>query len=139
MEVSKAACVFRLIVNANSSRLPPKRQDRPRFVPQSGLHLPFWRFPARVARAGQSAFPSASRLHETGDEHSTLPLSQEASAGVRGLCCKDFALVTDHLREDEMTSQVTTWNRLAMNSAWALMSLPPMFRTCPFLIIAIAS
>jgi len=31
------------------------------------------------------------------------------------------------------------WNRPAMKPAWALMSRPPMFRTCPFLIIAIAS
>jgi hypothetical protein len=43
------------------------------------------------------------------------------------------------LRKDEMTSQAATWNSPAMNSAWTLMSLPPMFRTCPFLIIAIAS
>ena len=37
------------------------------------------------------------------------------------------------------TSQAATSNSAAMNSAWALMSLPLMFRTCPFLIIAIAS
>ena len=37
------------------------------------------------------------------------------------------------------TCQAATWNSVAMNSAWALMSLPLMFRTCPFLIIAIAS
>jgi hypothetical protein len=47
------------------------------------------------------------------------------------LCCKDFVLATDHLREDEMTSQAITLNSLAMDPAWALMSLPPMFRTCP--------
>jgi len=41
--------------------------------------------------------------------------------------------------EEEITSQAATWNSPAMNSAWALMSLPLMFRTCPFLIIAIAS
>jgi Tn3 transposase DDE domain-containing protein len=35
--------------------------------------------------------------------------------------------------------QAATSNSAAMNSAWALMSLPLMFRTCPFLIIAIAS
>lgn len=35
--------------------------------------------------------------------------------------------------------QVATWNNSAMKAAWALMSLPPIFRTCPFLIIAIAS
>ena len=62
-----------------------------------------------------------------------------ANSGPGGLCCKDFALVADHLREDEITSQATAWNSPAMNSACALMSLPPMFRTCPFLIIAIAS
>ena len=38
-----------------------------------------------------------------------------------------------------MLSQAATWNSPAMNSAWALMSLPPMFRTCPFLTIAIVS
>ena len=30
-------------------------------------------------------------------------------------------------RKDEMTSQAATWNSPAMNCAWALMSLPPMF------------
>jgi len=40
---------------------------------------------------------------------------------------------------DQLASQAASWNRSAMNAAWALMSLPPMFRTCPFLIIAIAS
>ena len=54
-------------------------------------------------------------------------------------CCKDRALVAGHPREDEMTSQAATWNSPAMNTAWALMSPPLMFRTCPFLIIAIAS
>jgi transposase len=54
-------------------------------------------------------------------------------------CCKDLGLVAGHHREDEMTSQAATWNSPAMNSAWALMSLPLMLRTCPFLIIAIAS
>ena len=38
-----------------------------------------------------------------------------------------------------MTSQAATWNSPAMNAAWVPMSLPLMFRTCPFLIIAIAS
>ena len=50
-----------------------------------------------------------------------------------------LALGCVHLRDDEMMSQAATWNSPAMNSAWALMSLPPMFRTCPFLIIAITS
>ena len=54
-------------------------------------------------------------------------------------CCKVFALVADHLREDEIMSQAATWNSPAMNAAWVLMSLPLMSRTCPFLIIAIAS
>jgi len=31
------------------------------------------------------------------------------------------------------------WNRPAMKPAWALMSRPPIIRTCPFLTIAIAS
>jgi hypothetical protein len=31
------------------------------------------------------------------------------------------------------TSQAATSNSAAMNLAWALMSRPPMFRTCPFL------
>ena len=42
-------------------------------------------------------------------------------------------------RRDQLSSQAASWNSSAMNAAWALMSLPPMFRTCPFLIIAIAS
>ena len=42
-------------------------------------------------------------------------------------------------RTNEIAPQAATSNSPAMNSAWALMSLPPMLRTCPFLIIAIAS
>ena len=38
-----------------------------------------------------------------------------------------------------MTSQAATPNSPAMNSAWVLIPLPPMFRTCAFLTIAIAS
>jgi hypothetical protein len=41
--------------------------------------------------------------------------------------------------ESPRTRQAATSNSEAMNRAWALMSRPPMFRTCPFLIIAIAS
>jgi hypothetical protein len=37
-----------------------------------------------------------------------------------------------------MTSQAAAWNSPAMNSAWVLMSLPLMFRTGSFLIIAVA-
>src|SRR4051812_25001346 len=42
-------------------------------------------------------------------------------------------------RGAQLPSQAASWNSAAMNSACALMSLPPIFRTCPFLIIAIAS
>ena len=42
-------------------------------------------------------------------------------------------------RRDLLPSQAASWNSSAMNAAWALISLPPMLRTCPFLIIAIAS
>jgi len=38
-----------------------------------------------------------------------------------------------------MASQAATWNNAAMNVAWTAMSPLPMFRTCPFLINAIAS
>src|ERR1700721_663417 len=38
-----------------------------------------------------------------------------ANSGPGGLCCKDFALVADHLREDEITSQATAWTSQAMN------------------------
>ena len=34
-----------------------------------------------------------------------------------------------------MMFQAATWNSPAMNTPWALMSPPLMFRTCPFLII----
>jgi hypothetical protein len=67
------------------------------------------------------------------------PIDKVSSGEATRFCCKDLGLVTDHPREDEMTSQAATWNSPVMNSAWALMSLLPMFRTCPFLIIAIAS
>jgi hypothetical protein len=39
----------------------------------------------------------------------------------------------------QFTSQAATRNSPAMNVARVRMSLPPMFRTCPFLIIAISS
>ena len=70
---------------------------------------------------------------------SNLTMEDSPSRQGVGFCCKVLALVADHLREDEMTSQAATWNSPAMNAAWVLMSLPLMFRTCPFLIIAIAS
>ena len=44
-----------------------------------------------------------------------------------GFCCIILRWSACHLREDEMTSQAATWNSPAMNCAWALMSLPPMF------------
>jgi hypothetical protein len=43
------------------------------------------------------------------------------------------------VRGNQLTSQAATSNSAKMSFAWALMSRPPMFRTCPFLIIAIAS
>ena len=55
-------------------------------------------------------------------------------------CCNVWTWAAGHLREGiSFTSQAATSNSAAMNFAWALMSLPSMFRTCPFLIIAIAS
>jgi hypothetical protein len=45
----------------------------------------------------------------------------------------------DPPRGDHLTCQAATSNIVAMDLPWALMSQPPMFRTCPFLIIAIAS
>jgi len=50
-----------------------------------------------------------------------------------------LALAVSGLRERLTRLYAATWNSVAMNFAWALMSPPPMFRTCPFLIIAIAS
>jgi hypothetical protein len=40
---------------------------------------------------------------------------------------------------DQLTSHAAILNNAAMNFAWAVMSLPQTFRTCPFLTIAIAS
>ena len=58
---------------------------------------------------------------------------------MKWFCCKDSELAASRLREDETAAQAAAWNSPAMNSARALMSPPSMFRTCPFLIIAIAS
>ena len=57
----------------------------------------------------------------------------------RGFCCKVLASVASDPCKGQLTSQAATLNSSAMNFAWALMSLPLMLRTCPFLIIAIAS
>ena len=59
--------------------------------------------------------------------------------GVLGFCCNVWLWWWISGERDHPTSQAATSNSAAMNSAWALMSLPLMFRTCPFLIIAIAS
>ena len=53
--------------------------------------------------------------------------------------CKESILAVDRAGEDEMTRQATPWRSPVMNSAWALLSSPSALRTCPFLIIAIAS
>jgi hypothetical protein len=50
-----------------------------------------------------------------------------------------LALVVSGLRAELTRLYKAMSNNVAMNVAWALMSLPPMFRTCPFLIMAIAS
>jgi hypothetical protein len=55
------------------------------------------------------------------------------------LCCHVWRWVVGHLRERPLHLSGGDLNNSAMNVAWALMSSPLMFRTCPFLIIAIAS
>jgi hypothetical protein len=50
-----------------------------------------------------------------------------------------LALIVVGLRAELTRLYAAMSNNVAMNVAWALMSLPPMFRTCPFLIMAIAS
>ena len=51
-----------------------------------------------------------------------------------------LALIAHYPRDDRVaSSQAATPNSSAMKAACALMSLPSIFRTCPFLIIAIAS
>jgi hypothetical protein len=50
-----------------------------------------------------------------------------------------LALVVSDLRAELTRFYAAMSNNVAMNVAWALMSLPRMFRTCPFLIMAIAS
>src|SRR4051812_48519772 len=65
---------------------------------------------------------------------------EHASGGDRGGSVATFGIGRKTSASwDQLPSQAASWNRSAMNAAWALMSLPPMFRTCPFLIIAIAS
>jgi hypothetical protein len=56
-----------------------------------------------------------------------------------GVLLQRLALAASGLREGLTRLYATMSNNVAMNVAWALMSLPPMFRTCPFLIMAIAS
>ena len=48
-------------------------------------------------------------------------------------------LPTAESDRDREQNQAATWNSSAMKLAWARMSRPPTSRTCPFLIIAIAS
>ena len=48
-------------------------------------------------------------------------------------------LPTAESDRDREQNQAATWNSSAMKLAWARMSRLPMPRTCPFLIIAIAS
>jgi hypothetical protein len=45
----------------------------------------------------------------------------------------------DYVTQISYQTRDGTWNNPAMKLACARMSRPPMFRTCPFLIIAIAS
>jgi hypothetical protein len=54
-------------------------------------------------------------------------------------CCNIWRWSQVIHKRNEVASQADTSNSAAMNFAWALMSLPLMFRTWPFLIIAIAS
>ena len=67
------------------------------------------------------------------DDPKDHPGGAEGSVAIFCVDCE--ASATERLR----TRQAATSNSEAMNRAWALMSRPPMFRTCPFLIIAIAS
>jgi hypothetical protein len=53
---------------------------------------------------------------------------------------QSLALIADHRRDDRVaSSQAATPNSSATRAACALMSLPSIFRTCLFLIIAMAS
>ena len=54
-------------------------------------------------------------------------------------CCNVWRWSRVIHKRNEVASQADTSNSPLMNLAWPLMSLPLMFRTCPFLIIAIAS
>jgi hypothetical protein len=54
-------------------------------------------------------------------------------------CCNIWRWPRVIHKRNEVASQAATSNSAVMNLAWPLMSLPLMFRTCPFLIIAIAS
>ena len=67
--------------------------------------------------------------------------ASEVSIGTQKgrFCCNVWLWWWISGERDHPTSQAATSNSAAMNSAWALMSLPPMFQPCPFLIIAIAS
>jgi hypothetical protein len=50
-----------------------------------------------------------------------------------------LASVVSGLRAELTRLYAAMSNNAAMNVAWTLMLLPPMFRTCPFLIMAIDS
>jgi hypothetical protein len=61
-------------------------------------------------------------------------------AALAAVLLQSLALIADHPLDDRgASSQAATPNSSARKAARALMSLPPIFRTCPFLIIAIAS
>ena len=70
--------------------------------------------------------------------HGAAPTLPEPFAP-EGLMALLQRLPTAESDRDREQNQAATWNSSAMKPAWARMSRLPMPRTCPFLIIAIAS
>ena len=74
-----------------------------------------------------------------GEEHSTDVMRIARPDDLVDLAALLQRLPTAESDRDREQNQAATWNSSAMKLAWARMSRPPMFRSCPFLIIAIAS
>ena len=74
-----------------------------------------------------------------GEEHSTDVMRIARPDDLVDLAALLQRLPTAESDHDREQNQAATWNSSAMKLAWARMSRLPMPRTCPFLIIAIAS
>ena len=89
--------------------------------------------------AGHPTPDSGATVAGTGETSSTTPAEHKVEK-LTG-CVAKFGGEGERASNTARpgSPHAAVWNRSAMKPAWTRMSRPPMFRTCPFLIIAIAS